>query len=260
MANAATDALPLLWHFPVSHFNEKARWALDWKRIPHRREVLAFDYVPRAWWASGQVRLPILFLDGAAIADSTRIIEALERRQPEPPLYPRDPAERHRALALEDWLDEEVGSAVRTAVLSPLFARDPEAALRTIMIGMPESTRRTARLIFPAFRAFYRFRHGIDDAATAAAPTIVRAAFDRVAAEIGPDGYLAGERFSVADLTAASMLASVVVPPQHAHLPAEPLPASWHDLRASLADHRASVWVRDMYRRHRGTSAAIGDA
>jgi len=22
---------PVLWHFPISHYNEKARWALDWK-------------------------------------------------------------------------------------------------------------------------------------------------------------------------------------------------------------------------------------
>src|SRR5207245_1904438 len=25
---------PVLWHFPISHYNEKARWALDWKGIP----------------------------------------------------------------------------------------------------------------------------------------------------------------------------------------------------------------------------------
>jgi len=24
---------PVLWHFPISHYNEKARWALDWKGI-----------------------------------------------------------------------------------------------------------------------------------------------------------------------------------------------------------------------------------
>lgn len=30
---------PLLWHFAISHFTEKARWALDWKGIPHRLAV-----------------------------------------------------------------------------------------------------------------------------------------------------------------------------------------------------------------------------
>jgi len=94
---------PVLWHFPISHYNEKARWALDWKGIPHVRRALAMSYVPRALWTTGQAKLPILHLDGQAIADSTRIIEALERLQPEPALYPRDEAARRRALALEDF-------------------------------------------------------------------------------------------------------------------------------------------------------------
>jgi glutathione S-transferase len=68
---------PLLWHIPLSHFNEKARWALDFKGIAHRRQVLGPDYLVRAWRATGQGKLPILFLDGGAISDSTRIIAAL---------------------------------------------------------------------------------------------------------------------------------------------------------------------------------------
>ena len=253
-------SLPLLWHFPISHFNEKVRWALDWKGIPHRREALGPGYLPRAWWASGQVRLPILFVDGAVVADSTRIIETLERRNPERPLYPSDPAERQRALALEDFFDEEVGSPVRTTILAPLFEADPDAALDLLTIGMGGGSRRMAAMIFPVFRAFYRFRHGMTDVAVAPAPAIVRSAFDRVAAEIGPSGYLVGDRFSVADLAAASLLAALVAPREHPYPPPEPLPPSWQAFRASLADHPGLHWVQEMYRRHRGVSAAVADA
>jgi hypothetical protein len=55
---------PLLWHIPLSHFNEKVRWTLDYKRIAHRRQVLGADYLIRAWRATGRGTLPILFLDG----------------------------------------------------------------------------------------------------------------------------------------------------------------------------------------------------
>jgi glutathione S-transferase len=110
-----------LWQFTNSHFNEKARWALDFKRIPHVRRALALDYLPRAWWATGQAKLPILFLDGRAIGDSTRIIEALERWQPAPALYPADETARRRALALEDFFDEELGHQLRAVILGPLF-------------------------------------------------------------------------------------------------------------------------------------------
>ena len=63
---------PLLWHIPLSHFSEKVRWTLDYKRIAHRRQVLGADYLIRAWRATGRGTLPILFLDGRAIGDSTR--------------------------------------------------------------------------------------------------------------------------------------------------------------------------------------------
>src|SRR6185503_60738 len=91
---------PLLWHIPLSHYNEKVRWALDYKQIPHHRRVLGPNYLYKAWRATGQGALPIVFLDGRAIHDSTAIITALEQHQPEPALYPQDPALRERALEL----------------------------------------------------------------------------------------------------------------------------------------------------------------
>ena len=45
---------PLLWHIPLSHYNEKVRWALDYKRIAHRRQVLGPNYLFRAWRATGR--------------------------------------------------------------------------------------------------------------------------------------------------------------------------------------------------------------
>ena len=94
--NGAMD-IPLLWHIPLSHYSEKVRWALDYKGIAHRRRVLGPDYLIRVWRATGQGKLPVLWLDGRAIADSTRIIAALEEHYPEPSLYPRDAATRQRA-------------------------------------------------------------------------------------------------------------------------------------------------------------------
>ena len=55
---------PLLWHIPFSHFSEKVRWTLDYKRIAHRRKVRGGDYLIRACRATGYGTLPILFLDG----------------------------------------------------------------------------------------------------------------------------------------------------------------------------------------------------
>jgi glutathione S-transferase len=59
---------------------------------------------------TGESTFPVLVLGGEAIGDSTRIIETLERRRPEPPLYPADLTQRQRALELEDFFDEELGA------------------------------------------------------------------------------------------------------------------------------------------------------
>src|SRR3984893_12447836 len=128
---------PLLWHIPLSHYSEKARWALDYKRIAHHRQVLGPDYLIRAWRATRRGTLPILFLDGRAIGDSTHIIAALEERYPEPPLYPGDAAARQRVLALEDYFDEQLGPALRAAIVTPLFRHDPDVALRVLTRGRP---------------------------------------------------------------------------------------------------------------------------
>ena len=100
ISRLAPVATPVLYHIEVSHYNEKARWALDYKGVPHRRKA-PMPMVHMAWamaMTRGQGKtFPILRLNGDTIGDSTRIIEALERDYPEPPLYPDDPDDRRRA-------------------------------------------------------------------------------------------------------------------------------------------------------------------
>ena len=248
---------PVLWHIPLSHFNEKARWALDYKGIAHRRKVLGADYLFRAWRATGRGTLPILHLGGKAIGDSTHILEALEKRWPEPPLYPQDPTERQRALALEDYFDEQLGPQLRAAVVTPLFRHDPEIALRVLTTGMPEQAYRTIRRVLPLFPAFYRFRHKISEAKLEGDRAAVIVALDRIQAELRPSGYLAGDSFTVADLTAAALLSPLLQPDQIQYPIGIDLPAYAQEYRESVMGHLAAQWAMEIYRRHRGVSAEV---
>src|SRR4030095_861165 len=108
--------VPTLWHITISHDSEKARWALDYKAIPYRlRAPLPGAHIPVALWLTRgrHYTVPVLDLGGERIGDSTAIIAALEQRHPQPALYPRAGAQRRRALALEEYFDEEVGPYVR---------------------------------------------------------------------------------------------------------------------------------------------------
>ena len=86
----------MLWQLQISHYNEKVRWALDLKGVAHeRRAPLPPSHMAVALWLTrGKcATFPMLTLDGQVIGVSTTIIAALERRHPEPALYPEDPDE-----------------------------------------------------------------------------------------------------------------------------------------------------------------------
>jgi glutathione S-transferase len=87
----------------------------------------------------------------------------------------------------------------------------------------------------------------------------VRAAFDKLEAEVGPGGYLVGESFTVADLTAASILAPLVMPPQFPYIKLHPdeRTAQSRRFRDSLKARPGFRWVEEIYARHRGTSAEV---
>jgi glutathione S-transferase len=257
-ARAARDAsAPVLWHLKVSNYNEKARWALDYKRVPHvRRAAVPGRHAKLARRVSGGTTLPVIELDGEAIGDSTQIIEALERRYPDPPLYPDDPRERWRALKLEDFFDEELGPHLRLLWLVHALP-SAEVTLGGFFPDLAGAGRVTARALFPLIRRRFVSTMGIDDSSTALAWEKVHAAGQRFRAELQTSGYLVGDGFSVADLTVAALVSPAVAPEQFPY----PQPQRGHrlfePLRDVLAESGLLQWSREMYARHRGRSAEI---
>lgn len=244
-------ALPVLWQYNFSNFNEKARWALDFKGAPHiRRSLLPGS--PRALWFSRNGTLPVLDLDGRRIVDSTSIIEALEGCFPEPRLYPEDPSERQRALEWEEFLDEEVGHELRRAAFYDL-REDRDFVVRLLTTGRGRATRLAFRAITPVAWAYARRRYRFYEDDARLAKTRIRDGLDRIAAELQPTGYLVGSGFSVADLTAASLLFPLVWPSDQLQY-SYPKPPPW-EFGDSLRSHPAAEWVAEIYRGHRGTSA-----
>src|SRR5436190_9282385 len=152
MVKLSDQELPVLWHLKVSPYNEKARWALDYKGIPHlRRAITPPEHVKIARRLAGGRTLPILELDGEAIGDSTRIIAALERLRPEPALYPADLAERRRALEIEEFFDEEFGPHLRLLVLHHMLP-EPRLLLGAFAPDLGGARRAGALATYPLVR------------------------------------------------------------------------------------------------------------
>lgn len=248
----------ILWHIELSHFSEKARWALDYKGVPHeRRTPLPGMHGPAALVLTRgrQRRLPVLELDGRRIGDSTAIIAALEASRPDPPLYPDDPGDRARALALEEEYDEGLGPHVRRFGWYHMLS-DSDAVVDALMTRAGPTRRRVMRAVVPLARPAVKLDYTVTEDAAAESLAAIRAAMDRLESELQPSGYLVGDRFSVADLTAAALFTPALCPPERPYAPLSTPPAM-QQLRTELEARPGGAWVADMYARHRGVSAEI---
>jgi glutathione S-transferase len=244
-----------LYHLDISHYNEKARWALDYKRVPHvRRAVPPGLHFLLALGMTRSLTLPIVSFDGRAVGDSTAIIAELERRFPSPPLYPADAADRERALSLEDLFDEELGPHIRAALLIYVLA-DARLAVLAADPRAPAWRRTALRPAVPLVAAAIRAKHRVNPRSSVEGLARTREMLDRIAAEVGPSGYMVGDAFSIADLTAAALCFPLA--PEAFLRPVHLATPTLVELRAELADHPAVVWVGEMYDRHRRASGRV---
>jgi glutathione S-transferase len=249
----ASATKPVLWQLQISHYNEKVRWALDYKRIPHvRRSMLPGVHQIACRAIGGVITSPVMQIDGRGVGDSSAILLELERRWPEPSLIPSDPQQRRRALELEDFFDEELGPHIRRAVYWELLPY-PEVVVPLFTDGASDRSRKLLERGFPALRFGMRraFRIYEEPSARSRAKTI--AALDRLEAELGDNDYLVGDSFSIADLTAASLFYPLALPPEYPYVSPtfEDLPEGARDFLGPLMERPGAHWVGEMYRRHR---------
>ena len=199
---------------PISHYCEKARWALDragqrYREEPHVQGVHRI-YARRA---GGGVTVPVLVTDEAVLGESAQIIEwADERIAPEHRLLPSDPGERARALALAERFDGELGPKGRRLMYVHVFEAG-RAMLRFNNAGVPAWEDRAIRWGWPLATRFVGRALEITPGVEVDDEAAVWREFDFVTEQLA-DGrpYLLGERFTVADLTFAALAAPMTVP------------------------------------------------
>jgi glutathione S-transferase len=245
--------LPVLWQLELSHYNEKVRWALDYKRIPHtRRSMMPGIHQLMAKRKAGIVTSPVLELDGEGIGDSSAILQAIEERWPEPSLIPEDPSQRERALQLEDYFDEQLGPHIRRAVYYELLPY-PDIVIPLFTDGASGVTRGMLRAGFPVLRVgMRRYLNIYEEPAMRSRDRTVEA-LDKLEQELGDNDYLVGDRFSIADITAASLFYPIALPPEFPYTSPtfDQLPEGARDFLGAMRERPGAQWVGEMYRRHR---------
>lgn len=247
----------VLWHIEVSPYSEKARWALDYKGVPYelRAPLPGAHRLTALRLTRGKhQRLPIAEIDGRRVHDSTAIIAALEEYAPDPPLYPAGPAERERALELEDHFDEEVAPRMRRLIWHHTLPHD-DATVDAVLPDAGPAKRGMLRASAPVAKKLVRRDYGVDQDRADEALDGIRAAIDLIESELGAGDYLVGDAFSVADLTAAALLTPLFAPDGRPWAPKTLVPGL-QEIREELEARPGGAWVHRMYELHRGVPVA----
>ncbi|KAI7886253.1 hypothetical protein K492DRAFT_203346 [Lichtheimia hyalospora FSU 10163] len=127
-----TDEVILHW-YPASPFAQKVAWALNYKKVDYKTVTIpVIEPRPKRRPLDGGYRkTPILQIGNHVYCDSKRILEEIENRYPEPPLYPmtrNGQSSKGLAQSLARWLDTSVfmtiASQFDTSLLPEKFLKD----------------------------------------------------------------------------------------------------------------------------------------
>jgi glutathione S-transferase len=243
---------------PISHYCEKARWALERTGMRYREEPhVQGIHRLAARRAGGGSTVPVLVTPDAVIDDSAAILAWVdERTAPEHRLLPAHAGERSEVEALCRRLDADLGPAGRRLMYVHMLAQ------RGLMLsfnnqGVPAWEDRALRWGWPLAIRFARHALDIRPGVEVEDEAVVWRELDFVAALLA-DGrpYLCGERFGAADLTFAALAAPLVVPTAYGVTLPQPeqMPPATAALVRRARDHPAGRYALRMIDEHRRSS------
>jgi glutathione S-transferase len=249
-----------------SHYNEKARWALDYCGVAYEERAFLPGFSQlgvmiatrgrggRADRVSTRWSTPVLVTrEGDTLTDSTDIAvwaSAHAGAGAPGPLFPHSAVEEHVVA-----LGRELGPYTRLAAYWHVLRSEP------VMRALVERnvSRRQAlafRAVAPLGRRLLVHALSIDDAHYARAMERIREQIASAERRLARAPYLAGDRFTAADLTFASLMAPVLLVTRDegygATLPhVDELRDDARELVAQMRATRAGQFALEMFRRHR---------
>jgi glutathione S-transferase len=247
---------PTLYTLHISHYCEKARWALDWHRIP-------FDEV---CWPPGPHRvfakrlgapasaLPLLKCGDELTQGSSEIIDWCEAHAPSPErtLTPEKDKDAAQALEIEDRANRVLGVHIRRMAYAETIPRQAHYFRSTLLTATTGYHRALGVLMWPITKQLMIKAMKLHPSEAPKSRARVAEELDWID-QLLSDGrpYLAGDRFSRADLTVASLLSPLARPQEMPIYRDLPMPPALQEDEKRWGERPAMQWVRRQYREHR---------
>lgn len=213
-----------LYQFQWSHYVEKVRWALAFKRLEWQGvEVVAFIKREMQQFDCAQT-VPLIHdaATGVAISDSSPILRYMDDTYPQLALFPSDPTEREAVWQWMLQLDSTLGLHARRLGYTQLILECPQALSQLFMPDVAGGlfTRRGWRnLAAPFLGAMlirrFRFNRNRHDRVYKS----LEAQLLGIAAHLQTHRFLVGDSFSAGDITLACLLRPLRIVPHFSHHP-----------------------------------------
>lgn len=248
---------PKLITFGLSHFCEKARWALDWHSIPY--EEIGW---PPGWHlvlakrcGARATTLPIILDGETVIQGSGAIIDWAESRGNDPRRSLAPCGNLAEAQEIERRADEVIGMHVRRLAYAETLPTCPSLVKPALFLRTSASDRLIGNLMWPVTRRLMMRAYDIRPGAASESRSRLESELDWLDNKLA-DGrpYLIGDRFSRVDLTVASLLAAFAQPKEMQVYHEMKIDSLTADLER-WSQRPVVRWVISQYRRYRNPSS-----
>lgn len=202
----------VLYQFPISHYCEKIRWAMDYKGLDYSlKNLFPGLHLRTTKKMAPKTYVPILLDHGEQVQNSHVILNYLDDKYPEKSLTPTDPEQLGEALAWEKYCDVEIGVHVRRFGYHYLLD-EPKTVIPFFTQGGPWWGPLFFKLFFSKLEPIMRKVMSIDEVGANKSKERIQQAIDKLDAAYADKEFLVGDQFSRADLAAAALLAPLIMP------------------------------------------------
>ena len=236
-----------LYQFPVSHYCEKVRWALDYKGIPFdTKNLLPGMHVKTIKKLAAKSSVPVIKHDGIFIQGSSQILDYLDEKFQQNSL-----CHDLREAEIMEWekeADQIIGPEIRRFCYHHVLD-DKNITVAALATGGPWYGKMLLKKIYPQLMQKMRQLMQINDGTAEQALETIHSYLDKLAKHMKNRTYIVGDKFSRVDLTVASLLGPLLRPVEFDQPKGVSYPLKLQTIRDEMT--AKLPWVSDMYNKHR---------
>ncbi|NND68540.1 MAG: glutathione S-transferase [Halioglobus sp.] len=244
---------PTLYIFAISHYCEKARWALEYLGVDFKLRSIAPGIHARLQKKYGleSSSLPLLVAGNEVVHGSAAIIDWAEARATNGRTLTPQGLEAD-CRAVEGRLDDIAGVHTRRYFYCEALLEHPGEVKPAFLEGLPLLERLLLHVMWPRITPIMAERMDLGKEQGEQSRAIVDDELGWLESLLdGGRSYLVGDSFTRADLTAASLFGRLSGTTDQPRATEPFLPPRMAADQQAWRERPALVWVREIYARHR---------